>query len=532
MKNKKVIIVGAGMAGLTAASYLARENFDVLLLEKNDRIGGLVSTFEHKGFSFDTGPRAFINSGMVKPILKDLGINGEFLGNRVSIGIKDHLFSVDSMDALDEYERILRDLYPESAADVPKITDAIRKLSDYTKTLYQFDNPNFVDLTGDIKFILTELLPWTVKLLVALNKFNKFGMPMEDYLATLTGNQALTDIVLQHFFKKTPAYFALGYFHVYMDYFYPKDGTGVLPRLLHEKVLAHGGETRFNTHIAAVIPAEHRVTDSDGNSYAYDHLVWAGDLKTLYRMLDSSGLEAEKQDAIKSESDRILAARGAESSFNMFIGVDRPLSFFKERGGEHLFYTESREGLGETHRTELQNLIGNFDNLPKSAILKWLDKFCRLNTYEISVPALRDPSLAPDGQSGVMISCLFDYDLVEKINAAGWHDEFKQIMENHILKLFSGSIYAGFEEDILFRFSSTPLTIHNATGSSEGAITGWSFETDPPVEYKLKNIPRSARTSIPGVYKAGMWAYVPAGVPIAMLTGWHASQEIIKRSAK
>ncbi|MEJ2488057.1 MAG: NAD(P)/FAD-dependent oxidoreductase, partial [Anaerolineales bacterium] len=113
-ENKKIVIVGAGMAGLTAAVYLARENYSVLLLEKNNRIGGLVHTFDNDGFSFDTGPRAFVNSGIVQPMLKDLGINWDFLENRISIGIEDQLFSVDSMDAIKEYKRILINLYPDN----------------------------------------------------------------------------------------------------------------------------------------------------------------------------------------------------------------------------------------------------------------------------------------------------------------------------------------------------------------------------------------------------------------------------------
>jgi phytoene dehydrogenase-like protein len=51
-EKRQVVIVGAGMAGLTAAAYLAREKFDVLLLDKNDRIGGLVGGFEKDGFFF------------------------------------------------------------------------------------------------------------------------------------------------------------------------------------------------------------------------------------------------------------------------------------------------------------------------------------------------------------------------------------------------------------------------------------------------------------------------------------------------
>ena len=120
-----------------------------------------------------------------------------------------------------------------------------------------------------------------------------------------------------------------------------------------------------------------------------------------------------------------------------------------------------------------------------------------------------------------------DYKLTAQIQADGWYDEFKEVMENRIISLFSQSIYEGLDKDILFKFSSTPLTINKRWGTSEGAITGWSFETEIPVINKLKDIPKSVLTPIPGVLQAGQWAYAPSGVPIAMLTGWYATQKII-----
>ena len=527
-KNDRIVIVGAGMAGLTAAAYLTRENYDVLLLEKNDRCGGLLSTFESGGFFFDSGPRAFVNSGIVKPILNDLGIDWEYLDNKISIGIEDQLFRVDSMDDLQEYERILSNLYPENIEEIEKIISITNDLSEHTKVLYEFDNPNFVDFKSDIKFIFKKLIPWTFKFLLALRKLNQFNMPMEDFLNRYTDNQSLIDIVTQLFFRKTPTNFALGYFYVYLDYFYPKGGTGALARLLEEKILDWGGKISLNKQIVEVVPFESIVTDSEGNDYYYDHLIWAADLKTLYRNLNPAGLSDEVTKRIEAETQRTLSAKGAESVFIMFLATDRPPSYFQQRGGEHLFFTPSREGLGDVDLQERQDLIDNFEGKSKDQIVAWLEKFIDLNTFEVSVPALRDSSLAPKGQTGLMISCLFDYTLVEKIEKAGWYREFKEIIENRIISLFSGTIYKGIANDILFKFSSTPLTINQVAGSSEGAITGWSFETEAPVISELKDIPKSVLTSIPRVYKAGQWAYAPAGVPIAMLTGWYATQRIIR----
>jgi len=284
--KSKVVIVGAGMAGLTAGAYLSKENYDVLLLERSERTGGLVNTFQREGFSFDTGPRAFVNSGMIKPIIKDLGINWETLENKISIAVEDQKFRVESMESMNEYKNMLLKLYPNKKDDIEKIMVDIYKLSEYTKVLYAYDNPYFSDYMSDKKFVVTKLLPWTFKLMLTLRKFKKFGMPMEAFLENKTGSQSLIDILTQFYFRKTPTYFALGYFYVWLDYFYPKGGTGSLPKLLHEKVLKEGGKIKFNTHVKDVIPSDKKVIDSEGNVYKYDHLIWAADLKTLYKNAD------------------------------------------------------------------------------------------------------------------------------------------------------------------------------------------------------------------------------------------------------
>jgi phytoene dehydrogenase-like protein len=529
---EKIVIVGAGMAGLTAAAYLAKAGYDVQILEKNGRSGGLLGTINNNGFQFDTGPRALINSGIVKPILKELGINWKYFENKISIGIEDKLFKVGSINDLQEYQRILTELYPENKEDVKKIISTVQELSEFTRVIYEFDNPYFGDQFSDKEYVIKKLLPWTFKFLKALRKFNQYKMPMEDFLHRLTGNQSLIDILTQHFFRNMPTYFVLGYFYVYLDYFYPKGGTGVFKDLLTEKVNQWGGQIKLNKRITRVIPMESKIVDAEGTAYPYDYLIWAADLKMFYRSLDPTGLDAHITRKLESEKESILASKGAESVFIMNLGVNRPPSYFKEHGGEHLFFTPSKQGLGETNRSQRLNLIENFSQASKSEVIEWLESYCDLTTYEISIPVLRDSSLAPEGQTGVMVSCLFDYQLIKNVETAGWYDEFKERLEKRIVSILSKTIFKDIEKDILFSFSATPLTINNISGNSEGAITGWSFEAEPPVIYKLTDVGKSVLTALPNVYKAGLWAYAPAGVPIAMLTAWHAYQKVLKQSKR
>ena len=54
--SKKVLIIGAGFAGLSAASFLAQKGWKVTVLEQHDMPGGRARKFEAAGFSFDMGP--------------------------------------------------------------------------------------------------------------------------------------------------------------------------------------------------------------------------------------------------------------------------------------------------------------------------------------------------------------------------------------------------------------------------------------------------------------------------------------------
>ena len=53
---KKVVIIGSGFSGLSAASFMAKAGWDVTVLEKHDMPGGRARKLVAKGFTFDMGP--------------------------------------------------------------------------------------------------------------------------------------------------------------------------------------------------------------------------------------------------------------------------------------------------------------------------------------------------------------------------------------------------------------------------------------------------------------------------------------------
>jgi phytoene dehydrogenase-like protein len=140
--------------------------------------------------------------------------------------------------------------------------------------------------------------------------------------------------------------------------------------------------------------------------------------------------------------------------------------------------------------------------------------------------------MVPPGKTGLIISLLTEYDLFSKIQKAGWLDEFITELENRILSVISDSIYPMLKDKIITRFSFSPLSIENRVGSSEGAITGWSFQKSMPVINKIQIADRSVLTPIPSIYQAGQWTYSPAGVPMSIFTGKLAADKALKQMKK
>ncbi len=523
------IIVGGGIAGLTSAVYLSREGLKVLLIEKNDKCGGLVNSFTHNGFHFDAGVRALEDAGIIFPMLNDLNIELEVVKSPVSVGIENEILNIKDIDSLYDYKKLLIRLYPDSEEEITDTIKIIRKIMKHMEVLYGIENPVFKDLKKDKDFLFKKLFPWLPKFIFTVRKINRLNMPVEEYIDSIIKDRSLKDIITQHFFKNTPAFFALSYFSLYLDYFYPKGGVGKLADVLTQKILDYGGKIKTETVISELILDRNMVKDEEGNNYEYKSLIWAADLKKFYNISKTNKLSPQIQKKFEENKSKIANKRGGDSVFTLFLEVNESLETFREISHGHFFYTPSKQGLANTHWEGLNNLLSNWGTTEKDQIFSWLDRFTKLNTYEISIPGLKDPDLVPEGKTGLIISLLAEYDLFKKAQGSGWYKEFVEEFENRIISVISNSVYPRLKDKIIGRFSFTPISIENRVGSSEGAITGWSFQSPVPVVNKIQFSDRSVLTPIPSVFQAGQWAYSPSGVPMSILTGKLAADRVIKK---
>jgi phytoene dehydrogenase-like protein len=520
------IVVGGGIAGLTAAAYLSKAGYSTLLCEKEPACGGLINSFERDGFIFDGGIRALENSGVLFPMLKHLGVEVELVKNHISVGIEDQVIRIDSEDNLLDYQNLLNSLYPESVSEIREIIAQTQLIMKYMKVQYGIDNPIFLDMKKDRDYMVKVILPWIVKYALTVRKITALNMPVVDFLKQYTTNQGLLDIISQHFFHETPAFFALSYLKLYLDYSYPLGGTGKFIEKMVRFINGHQGRISTQTEIQMVDPQKRMVMDAHGNQYSYRMLIWAADLKTFYRLVRLENIEdGQVKNAILSRQEEVADKSGNDSVYTIFLAVDLDQSYFANKASEHFFYTASRLGQSVAGPTPIQAERGEIE--------KWLEKFFALTTYEISIPVLRDKSLAPAGKTGLIVSVLFDYQLTRQIEQMGWYEDFKALCERCMVNTLDGSIYPGIKDAILQQFSSTPLTMANLAGNSEGAITGWAFSNHPmPAESRLPKILDAIKTPVPGVYQAGQWTYSPAGLPISILTGKLAADRVIKELRK
>ena len=127
---------------------------------------------------------------------------------------------------------------------------------------------------------------------------------------------------------------------------------------------------------------------------------------------------------------------------------------------------------------------------------------------------------------------MFDYHLTKFIADCGWYEAFKSHITNAITAIFTKDI-RHLSQLIKKSIVASPLTIAERTNNHEGSVTGWSFANKPfPAIFEFLKVSQSVKTPLPHITQAGQWTFNPAGIPVAVLIGKLAADEVERKFKK
>jgi protoporphyrinogen oxidase len=245
-KNKKVIIMGGGPAGLSVGWKLIKNDIQVEVIELENQVGGICRSIRKNGYIFDLGGHRFISKykGLLKDVSEIMGETLELRPRKSQIRLKGKYYA---------YPLDAKDLITKMNAFV-----SIKCLFDYLFTTIW----NKISPKDDIS-----LEDWIV---------NRFGRSLYDiyfgpYSEKLWGipptkisadwaAQRISLINLWDVFKRllgkkedTPTTYAT-------EYFYPKEGIGQIPERIAEIITEGGGKVHLNSKVVRINATENEIT--------------------------------------------------------------------------------------------------------------------------------------------------------------------------------------------------------------------------------------------------------------------------------
>jgi phytoene dehydrogenase-like protein len=493
-----VIIVGAGVGGLTAASMLVKAGLRVLVLERSSHPGGTAYVYHRRGFTFPMGPLGFSTPSLIRETLKRLD-GGDLKLLPVSYRIKafdlDIPVSLTSPGMIEE----LTKLFPEEGKPVKQF------FKDMEQIVSAMELPD--DRVN--RFLLEETSKKS-----ALEYLS--GRVKDGRLRRVLGS-----IGTQEPYSNLPLMAAMWNLMSNEKIWYPEGGMHAFCERLVQAVVGHRenhqgvGEMKLGTEVSQIRVERGKVlgvTLRDGTRIESPVIISNADYKTTFiKLMDSRSVPEEWHRAV-------LNARQTKSVVQVCLGVDTSkidLSSFNE--ADRLIYKGSPGN-------SLEVLDGSSEPVHPEALAG--------QELEISFWSKNDRTLGPDGTGVIVIrteaehSDFIRYRPTEGNRLPVYGDVKIRLGRAFIHEL--ENVIPGLEKGILVMDVATPLTFEEQGSRSGGAVAGWSWNYEDCPDYRPRAL---VRTPIQGLYMAGYQAFSTifmGGVPTAMESGKQASEAVLQ----
>ncbi|MCJ7449364.1 MAG: NAD(P)/FAD-dependent oxidoreductase [Bacteroidales bacterium] len=488
MEEKSIIIIGAGIAGLSTGCYGQMNGYHTQIFEMRDLPGGLCTSWKRKGYTIDGCIGWLMGSGPGYNYYQLWQELGALHGKRI-INHEEFLRIVDNegkaliiYSDLDKLEGHLKELAPEDA-------DEISKLIQLAKTCSTFNPPikKAPELMG-----LADLIPFLFKNKQFLKINSKYrNITLQDYVKKFKSPflRKMFPFLLVDLFSLI---MMLGMLHK-KSAGYPEGGSLEFSRGIEQRYLNLGGKIHYSSPVTEIIVENNRATGVkllDGSIHHSDIIISAADgHATIFDMLGGKYINKKIQyyyNHFPVFPSKILLSSGVNRTFD-----DSPHWI--------IFLLDTPIVIGGQEYTSLGVEIYNFDH-----------------------------TLAPHGKT--VLRMMFDtdytywYDLKQDLDR--YQMEKKKIAETVISIL--DKCYPGLAALVEMIDVATPITWERYTGNWKGSYQGWQLteKTMPPFRMSKK---------LPGLesfYMAGQWVEPGGGLPPSALSGRNVIQLICKQDKK
>ncbi|NMB24939.1 MAG: NAD(P)/FAD-dependent oxidoreductase [Firmicutes bacterium] len=496
-KDFDVAIVGGGVAGLTAAAYVAKAGKSVCILEQQHKVGGLAGAFFRRDYLFEQSLQALVGchpGGSVHTCREELGLNLSFkqldpYSRQIGPGF-DILVSSDVGQWVSELCR----LFPGDANAIKGlVADAIklfRRLPDTPK------KPQSM-------FTKWEKLKIGAASLWNMGLFGKYSdLNIQDLLS-----QEFKDPQLRTFFyslypvgeaSAMLLLTAIGWIKE-KQLHYPVGGGQALVDSLRQAVEANGGEVRCGQAVSSILVDDGKaigVSLGDGESIRSDYVIAACDAMKLYDQLLPPGAVPEY--VLEDLGD----LEPWPSYFLISLGVADSV-------------TDS--GPWHHHITYCPALMDAMDSEDPS---HWL-----INVVDNSYA---DSLHAPTNYRSITVgaSVSFEYGQRWQTISEMRGPEYTALKDEVATALLASAerLLPGLRDRVVVADAATPITYRRYTGNWKGARRGWL-----PTAGSLSHIKRES-TALPNLFQCGHWYVHSGSVGGAMQSGKNAALLLMANS--
>jgi phytoene desaturase len=484
--KKTITIIGSGFSSLAASCYLAKEGFDVTILEKNNTVGGRARQFIKDGFTFDIGPTWYWMPDVFEKFFADFNKlpSDYFHLDKLNPAYEVYFDTLDSIQIADNLPDILSVFEKEEVGSAKHLVTFL----DNAKHNYDVAIKDLVYRPG---ISITELItPVTIK------KANQFFSTIRTSVRKKIKNNRLQQIMefpvlfLGAKPSNTPSFYSfMNYADFGLGTWHPKGGMYEVVKAMYILAAELGVKIKTNQNVEK-INVENGVVKSvisNGITIESDVVLSGADYHHTETLLD----EKYRGYSEKYWNSKVFAP----SSLLFYVAFDKKI----ENVSHHTLFFDTDF---DVHAKDI------YDNP------KWPDK----PLFYASFPSKTDSSVSPDGkEAGIFLIPI----------APGIKDTamIREIYFENIIKRFEKLTNQKVTDNIIFKESYCVNDFVNDYNSYKGnayglanILTQTAFLRPKIISKKVKNLFFTGQLTVPG-----------PGVPPSIISGKIVSDLIKKQ---